>query len=70
VNLQFLLTSSPETLREWFDQVDIDDVEYAMEIMAKYSEELVLRQRFIDVENTAVDVIEANNYLSKFRLNK
>jgi hypothetical protein len=70
LNLEFLLTSSPATLKDWYDKMGTDDIQYAMQIMARYSEELTLRQQFTDAENTDIDVLEANDYLSKFRLNK
>ncbi len=71
-NLEFLLNATPELLANWYDTVSDDDKEYASELLAQYSKELALRQRFNAVEEVIVDdlVPDAAIYLKKFRLTK
>lgn len=47
-NLKFLLNADVETIRAWYDSVDAEDHEYAMELMAAYSQEL--RERSIEIQ--------------------
>lgn len=68
-NLQFLLNADEETLKDWYDKMDIDDHEYASEIMEEYAEELRLRHAIIDAEIAAEkNVSDATVYLKKFTL--
>jgi len=62
-NLDFLLYSSPETIREWFASVSEDDVQYALEILAQASVELDM---LADPEIT--DFSEAKTVLAEFTL--
>lgn len=68
-NLQFLLNADEATLRDWYDKMDVDDHEYASEIMEEYAEELRLRHAIIDAEVAAEkDISAASAYLKKFTL--
>jgi hypothetical protein len=71
-NLNFLLNSDPDELAAWWDGVSEDDHLYASEILTKYSEELKVRQKFIDVEEVNLDNLtpDANAYLKRFTLGK
>jgi hypothetical protein len=51
-NLNFLLTASPEVLKDWYESVDEDDHAYAQELMAAYAEELNELQKAKQIENT------------------
>lgn len=42
-NLMFLLNSSPEVLKDWYEKVDDDDIDYAMELLNAYKLELIDR---------------------------
>lgn len=68
-NLQFLLNADEETLNDWYEKMDIDDHEYASEIMEEYAEELRIRHSIIDAEIAAEkNVSDAAVYLKKFTL--
>jgi hypothetical protein len=72
-NLNFLLNAGPEELAAWWNNVSTDDRQYASEILNQYSEELKVRQRFIDVESIALPeymLPDAKQYLKKFTLGK
>ena len=65
-NIAFLLSAKEATLRDWYDKMGNDDIEYATEIMTAYSEELRIKSALLneDVPN----VNSANRLLKKFRL--
>jgi hypothetical protein len=39
-NLNFLMTASPETLLDWYNQASEDDILYATELLNAYENEL------------------------------
>ncbi len=49
-NLNFLLNSDDECLKDWHAQADADDLVYAQELLAAYSEELQLRSQELRIE--------------------
>lgn len=49
-NLNFLLTASPEVLKDWYDSVEEDDHMYAQELLAMYSEEIEQNQALEELE--------------------
>jgi hypothetical protein len=51
VNLKFLLESSAEVIKDWYESVSEDCIEYAMEILDCYQQELNDKSAFIDIEN-------------------
>lgn len=63
-NLKFLLNVDADTLRAWYESVDEDDHEYAMELMVAYSQEL--RERSIELKLEASDWRESAEVLSQF----
>jgi hypothetical protein len=69
-NLKFLLDSSPEQIRAWYQQVSDDDLIYAAELMERYAtylETLVEFQR-IDNKIAAMPVmIEAQAVIAMVR---
>ena len=81
-NLEFLLSASPETIKDWFQQVSEDDHYYAEEIMNLYEQELSKKSKEIDLQISLLqseltekeiellneDYTEAKNVLSKFTL--
>ncbi len=83
-NLEFLLTASPETIKDWFNQMSSDDHDYAVELMDIYEQELNKKAKEIDLkislyENERLELqleelnenyTEANNFLDKFKLKK
>lgn len=62
-NLDFLLSLDKAGLVVWFMQATPDDIEYAMELMARHSEELAVEQMLSTTEWTESDVV-----LERFRL--
>lgn len=67
-NLYFLLNADEETLKDWYNTVDEDDIEYASELMTEYSKELRVRAIFADCEDTST-VVDAVSALKKYMLN-
>lgn len=65
-NLQFLLNSSPATLKEWYDNVDQDEHEYAIELIRLYSSEIIIHN--LELDDDITDLSEAQQLLSKYRL--
>jgi hypothetical protein len=65
-NLNFLLTVSPEVFEDWFDQADEDDIDYALELLAKRKTELNLKE--LEFSDSVKDTTEANQVLRKFML--
>lgn len=66
-NLEFLLTADKETLREWYNTVSEDDINYATDLLTQYGNELKVRKSLAPIDNV-VDVSYANSLLNKYRL--
>jgi hypothetical protein len=43
-NLDFLLSASPEVIKDWYEQMDDDDIQYAFELLEMAKEELIEQQ--------------------------
>jgi len=71
-NLQFLLNADEETLSDWYDKVDVDDHEYASELLAQYAEELAIKSSIYDIETVDLTGLtsDADDYIKKFTLGK
>jgi hypothetical protein len=72
-NLDFLLNSDPETLFVWYKTVSQEDIEYAEELLGKYSKELDERQVAVDTELALMGLTEypdAEQVLRKFTSKK
>jgi hypothetical protein len=65
-NLNFLLTVSQKVFEEWFDQADQDDVDYALELLARRKTELNLQE--LEFADQVQDCTEAQNILKGFML--
>jgi hypothetical protein len=65
-NLQFLLNADEETLRDWYDKVDVEDHEYASELMTAYSEELKVKEILI-TDKEIKKFEEASGILARYR---
>jgi hypothetical protein len=65
-NLNFLLTVSQEVFEDWFDQADQDDVDYALELLARRKAELTLQE--LEFSDVVEDTTQANQVLRKFML--
>lgn len=50
-NLKFLLDSSPEQIRVWYQQVSDDDLIYAAELMERYATYLETEVEFQRIDN-------------------
>lgn len=73
-NLNFLLNSSPETLKDWEASMDEDDLAYAQELLDAYAEELRVEAQFLRTEaelglllkyndaQTLIDKVSKTNY--------
>jgi hypothetical protein len=67
-NLNFLLNSPPEVLKEWEAAMEPDDLAYAQELLDAYAEELRVEATFLKTEaelsllceyNTAKTLLDA-----------
>ena len=67
-NLNFLLTISPESLNAWIAQADVDDVDYALELLALRKSEIFVR--LLDASDDVEDMSEANALLKSFTLKR
>jgi len=65
-NLQFLLNADKETLQDWYDKVDVDDHEYATELLSQYSEELKTKEILI-TDKEIKEFGEASGILARYR---
>lgn len=65
-NLLFILELDESEFDEWVNTIPDDDVEYAIELVTRYRQELIQKEAMLldEVPSTAV----ANDYLQKFRL--
>lgn len=65
-NLQFLLTATPEVLKDWYDSVDRDDHEYALELIRLHTAEIIVYN--MEQKDDVTDLSEAQKVLAKYRL--
>lgn len=65
-NLDFLLSISTATLKDWYKKMSSDDIEYASDIMAQYSEELSMKSAMLD--DDVNDISVATKLLRKYTL--
>ena len=65
-NLDFLLSISAATLKDWYKKMSSDDIEYASDIMAQYSEELSMKSAMLD--DDVNDISVATKLLKKYTL--
>lgn len=61
-NLKFLLTASTETIADWFEHVDEDDVAYAFELLEMAKIEMV------DQATELSDLSDASKYLTQLMI--
>lgn len=70
-NLNFLLSADDRVIKEWSAQVSDDDIDYAHELLARYSEELREQALALKIEcqmELDGNYHEANMVIDKFRL--
>jgi hypothetical protein len=60
-NLHFLLSASPEVLKDWYESVEEDDHLYASELLAAYKLELAEIQAQKELEDGFEEQIAAMN---------
>ena len=65
-NLKFILGADPETLKDWFERIELDDRIYASELLAAYKEELTFKSAMLDDDVESIE--QAATYLQKFKL--
>ena len=65
-NLDFLLSIDTATLKDWYNKTSSDDIDYASELMARYSEELEVKSALLEEDVTDISI--ANEILKQFRL--
>ena len=65
-NLNFLLNITSEVFDDWMDQADIDDIDYALELLAMHKSELVVGM--LELKDNVEDTTQANEILKKFML--
>ena len=69
-NLQFLLNASDSVIKDWTAQTSPDDIDYAHELLARYSEELRERSLALRIEaelGAMSNYHEANRVIDKIR---
>ena len=64
-NLEFLMSITPETLRDWFNTVSQDDIDYAKELLDR-ADLVAAAQECIDAQN--IDCTIAKQILSQFTM--
>lgn len=64
-NLNFLLNISEETFNDWIEQIDLDDVNYALELLQNHSSMLELRR--LESLDEVHDASEVAELLKKFK---
>jgi hypothetical protein len=71
-NLDFLLKSELETIRDWAGKMDSDDINYAQELLLQHAADLRERSReiLVEAEMARLDSTYgiARDYLKKFTL--
>lgn len=65
-NLQFILSASKETLKDWYESLSEDDAVYAEELLARAKTEVMMR--IVELNDSVVDVSDANDLLARYRL--
>jgi hypothetical protein len=65
-NLQFLLTATPNVLKNWYDSVNRDDHEYAIELIKMHTSEIIVHN--MEAADDVEDLSEARQVLAKYRL--
>ena len=65
-NLQFLLTATPDVLKDWYDSVDRDDHEYAIELIRMHTAEIIVHN--MEQNEDVTDLSEARQVLARFML--
>lgn len=60
-NLDFLLSASPEVIKDWYEQTDDDDIQYAFELLEMAKEELIEQQLAVS------DLSDAKAIILKYR---
>jgi hypothetical protein len=67
-NLNFLLYSNKEVLKDWHSQVTADDHEYARELLDAYSKELKLEAEMLKIEcKMGFDYPDARRVIDRIR---
>ncbi len=67
-NLNFILSLTPKEFEDWYECLDQDDINYAMELLAMARAEVAVHIAELNDEPDNLDL--ANEVLSKFRLTK
>lgn len=73
-NLEFLMSITPEILRDWYNTVSQEDVDYAMELLTLASAELdrtalvQAAKECVALNDENIDCSTAKTLLSKFTL--
>lgn len=73
-NLRFILLASPDVLADWYETIDEDDREYAMELLqaACLSDviEILEEKEQMMLAESEFSLTEAQEYLSKFTMRR
>jgi len=65
-NLRFLLTADQSVMQEWYNQVDQDDIDYALELLQMASAELTVKEMELLEASETLDLTQAQAVLSRF----
>lgn len=69
-NLNFILNTTDEDFVDWMEQADAEDIDYAIRLIHEHKQELSLKETVLldEWSEEQIDLTEANDVLSKFRL--
>jgi hypothetical protein len=65
-NLRFLLSADESAMQEWYNQVDQDDIEYALELLQLANAELTVKEMELAEAAETLDLTQAQAVLSRF----
>lgn len=73
-NLRFILLADDDVLADWYETIDDDDREYALELLEaacmKDVIEILEEKEQIMLEEGSFELTEAKEYLSKFTMGR
>ena len=64
-NLNFLLNISEDTFNDWIEQIELDDINYALELLQNHASRLELRR--LESLDEVHDATEVSELLKKFK---
>jgi hypothetical protein len=66
-NLNFILNSNESEFHEWMQTVSNDDVNYALELLAKHKTELTVAEMELRESTEVLDCTEALSFINRVK---